>query len=168
MQEDQLYALEDYLEEYQRLVCKYRSENAALKRQLNENGISPSNDMRRTNDRARPTPAGPNMDATPPTDDVTPPLEIDSPDVPPLEATTSDDSNSKKGRRHSRGQVKLASAQQADIESPTARALAFEQIDNTPVATDVWLHGEVVANETGGGPRLVVEVEPLDAEVNAI
>ncbi|MEX0613980.1 MAG: hypothetical protein WD229_17810, partial [Pirellulales bacterium] len=34
MQEDQLYAMEDYLAEYQQLICKYRSENATLKRQL--------------------------------------------------------------------------------------------------------------------------------------
>ena len=57
MQEDQLYALEDYLEEYQRLVCKYRSENASLKRQLAENGISQVEDATRSNDRTRPKPA---------------------------------------------------------------------------------------------------------------
>ena len=34
MQEDQLYAMEDYISQYQQLVCKYRSENAALRRQM--------------------------------------------------------------------------------------------------------------------------------------
>jgi hypothetical protein len=29
---------------------------------------------------------------------------------------------------------------------------------------DVWLHGEVVENDTGGGPRLDVKIEPLDAD----
>jgi len=32
MQEDKIYAMEDYINEYQQLLCKYRSENAALKR----------------------------------------------------------------------------------------------------------------------------------------
>ena len=33
-QEDQIYALEDYLSEYQQLLCDARSENAMLKRQM--------------------------------------------------------------------------------------------------------------------------------------
>lgn len=28
MQEDELYAMEDYVAQYQQLVCKYRNENA--------------------------------------------------------------------------------------------------------------------------------------------
>lgn len=110
MQEDELYALENYLEEYQRLVCKYRTENAALKRQLAANGVEP-------------TPAGPDVDLTPPTNGTPP--EIGVPDVPPLEGASAGDSDS---------------------------------------PSDVWLHGEIVANEEGGGPRMVVEVDPLDAE----
>lgn len=123
LQEDELYALENYLEEYQQLVCKYRTENAALKRQLAANGVSPARTAPRTMNGAQPTPAGPDAEGTPPSNN-TPSPEIDAPDVPPLEGTSSSDS---------------------------------------PLS-DVWLHGEIVANEEGGGPRVVVEIDPLDAE----
>ncbi len=121
MQEDELYALENYLEEYQRLVCKYRTENAALKRQLAANGVSPATSTPRSMNGAEPTPAGPDVDGAPP--------EIDEPEVPPLQGTSA-----------------------RDFDSPS----------------DVWLHGEIVANEEGGGPRMVVEVDPLDAESRGI
>jgi hypothetical protein len=124
LQEDELYALENYLEEYQQLVCKYRTENAALKRQLAANGVSPATTAPRTMNGAQPTPAGPDGEGTPPANN-TPTPEIDAPDVPPLEGTSSNDSN--------------------------------------PLS-DVWLHGEIVVNEEGGGPRMVVEIDPLDAE----
>jgi hypothetical protein len=164
MQEDQLYALEDYLEEYQRLVCKYRAENAALKRQLADNGISPANGTRPTNGRTQPMPAAPDMKVTPPANDATPPPDVDAPDIPPLESTTSANAKSNKRRRKTHGMVKQARAQAADLKSPPARAIALEPVDAGNVASAVWLHGEVVANETGGGPRLVVDVEPLDAD----
>ena len=34
MQEDQIYAMEDYLTQYQQLLCDVRAENAALRRKL--------------------------------------------------------------------------------------------------------------------------------------
>jgi len=36
MQEDQMWAMQDYLQQYQQLICRFRSENASLRRQLNE------------------------------------------------------------------------------------------------------------------------------------
>src|ERR1044072_4982447 len=33
LQEDQLYAMQDYISQYQQLVCRIRSENASLRRQ---------------------------------------------------------------------------------------------------------------------------------------
>jgi hypothetical protein len=164
MQEDELYALEDYLDQYQKLVCKYRSENAALRRQLAENGVTaPSTSPRKSN--GSPTaPGGPKIDVPPPTDGTTPPAEIDTPDIPPLDVTSKYDSKSRAARSKSRGRVKLAGAQASEDKSSNVRAIAFESVDKSPTAKDVWLHGEVVANETGGGPRMLVEIEPQDAK----
>jgi hypothetical protein len=142
MQEDELYALENYLEEYQRLVCKYRTENAALKRQLAANGVSPATSAPRTMNGAQPTPAGPDVDVAPPTNG-TPPV-IDEPDVPPLEGTSSH-----------------------DYDPNIVRAAHVDDM-TSPDVSDVWLHGEIVANEEGGGPRMVVEVDPLDAESRGV
>jgi hypothetical protein len=36
LQEDQIFALQDYITQYQRLLCQYRTENASLKRQMAE------------------------------------------------------------------------------------------------------------------------------------
>jgi hypothetical protein len=160
MQEDELYALEDYLDQYQKLVCKYRSENAALKRQLAENGATPS--KTRPSNGSRRAPTGPSINVPPA--DGTPPSEVESPEIPPLEETTSNDSNSTARGRRLRGRVKLAGGQIADGEVVHAQAIAFEPVASAPAVSDVWLHGEVVANQTGGGPRMLVKVEPLDAE----
>ena len=32
MQEDQMWAMQDYIQQYQQLVCQFRSENASLRR----------------------------------------------------------------------------------------------------------------------------------------
>lgn len=154
MQEDELYALEDYLNQYQQLVCKYRTENAALKRQLADRGARPA-----TSPRTDATTPDEPVDTTPSND--TTPADIQDPGVPPLQQTLPDSSNSN-GRRQ-RGRVTPASAE-GERQSLAARALALEAVDQSPPATEVWLHGEIVANETGGGPRMIVEVEPLDAE----
>ena len=44
MQEDQIYAMQDYMQQYQQLVCQYRSENASLRRQLAEGHADDSYD----------------------------------------------------------------------------------------------------------------------------
>ncbi len=163
MQEDELYALEDYLEQYQQLVCKYRTENAALKRELAERGGAP-----RMINGTRPAPTGPKIEVTPPGNETGPQPDVEVPDVPPLEETTSDESNSNSPHDGSRHRVTLASARGMDDESKAARAIAFEPVDEAHIASDVWLHGKVVENEAGGGPRLVVEVEPLNADGAAV
>ena len=40
-QEDQIYAMEDYLAQYQQLLCQVRAENASLRRQIRESGGEP-------------------------------------------------------------------------------------------------------------------------------
>jgi hypothetical protein len=163
MQEDQLYAMEDYLEQYQKLVCKYRAENAALKQQLAENGDAPATS--RPSNGSRPTPTGPSIDVPPPANGTTPPTDIDSPDIPPLDTTTSGRANARRAK--TRGKVKLTAAQGPEGDSAAEQAIALAPVDKAPVASEVWLHGEVVANELGGGPRILVEVEPLDAKGRA-
>jgi hypothetical protein len=160
MQEDELYAMEDYLEQYQQLVCKYRSENARLKRQLAESGVTPATE--RPERGPRPTRSVPPADETPPADD-TPPTNIQPPEVPPLGETT-DDGAILKRRHRAHGDVMQVAAEMTEDESKAARTMALEAADQSKPASDVWLHGEVVVNDEGGGPRMVVEVQPLDAE----
>jgi hypothetical protein len=164
MQEDELYALEDYLDQYQKLVCKYRAENASLKRQLGENGVAPS--PSRPANGTRPAPAGPKIDSPGPTNGTPPPPDVDTPDIPPLEETTSINSASKGRGRKTNSRIKLAGGKIADGKVTHAQAIAFEPVERETVK-EVWLHGEVVANETGGGPRILVQVEPLDAKGRA-
>jgi hypothetical protein len=159
MQEDQLYAMEDYLEQYQQLVCKYRSENAKLKRQLAENGVAPATSP----PERSPTPSTPPVDVTPPADGATPPSILQPPDVPPLGETT-EDGATHKNRRRAHGNVKQVAAEMTEDESSAAQTVALEKVEQANPASDVWLHGEVVVNDEGGGPRMVVEVQPLDAE----
>ena len=47
-------------------------------------------------------------------------------------------------------------------------AQSLEPVDEMTAVSEVWLHGEVVENEADGGPRIVVEVQPLDAKGHAI
>jgi hypothetical protein len=162
MQEDELYAMEEYLAQYQQLVCKYRTENSALKRQLAANGVAPATRVPAANG-TRTTPTDRSLDVTPPTtDETTPAPGVEDPSVPPLEQTLQDESGPN-GRRM-RDRVMPAAAPIAEDGSNAAQALALEAVAEQPVATDVWLRGEVVANEAGGGPRMVVEIEPLDSE----
>jgi hypothetical protein len=151
MQEDQIYAMEDYLAQYQQLICKYRAENAALRRQLAEVEDTDATLPTRPSPPARngtpPAIKGPEIEvpATPPANGTRPQPQIDVPEVPPLEETTSSD-------------TELEFEHQAI--TPVA---ALEETAQERVIRDVWLHGEVVDNDAGGGPRLVVDVEPLDS-----
>jgi hypothetical protein len=88
MQEDELYAMEDYVAQYQDLICKYRTENAALRRQLAGQGGAPT-PATRTPVIPRPAPDDSDIEV-PETPDVgTPPGQLDAPDVPPIGETTS-------------------------------------------------------------------------------
>lgn len=104
LQEDQIYSLQDYVTQYQRLLCQTRQENWALKRQLSEGVVvnsQPSEPQLPSRLRNK---SGPATDTTPkfqnpktpgvkqqPQQDTPPPPEIDVPDVPPLKSTTSEE-----------------------------------------------------------------------------
>ncbi len=154
MQEDQIYAMEDYLAQYQELICKYRAENAALRRQLGEDDDTLP--ARRPSPR---DPNGPAIEVRPPRTNGTPPPQLELPEVPPLEETTSNEPD---------GEVALATGRTGTDDVPSAtQAVALEPATEKKPIHDAWLHGEVVGNETGGGPRLIVEIEPRDADGNA-
>ena len=179
MQEDQLYAMENYLSEYQQLVCKYRSENAALQRQLA--------DRRQDGDLAAPpaqSPAsrgsrsGPAMQAPgdrpqqQPEQDAAPtPGLIEEPDIPPLEPTS--------GSLPPPINLALyaeAPAQRVEIaDQATAKELTSvepEVEDGQSAVVDlaqsVRLRGEVIAKDEHGGPRLVVDVEAFESAGTAV
>jgi hypothetical protein len=146
MQEDQIYAMEDYLAEYQKLICKYRMENAALRQRLGEDdetALPAPGPRERARNGTSPGRNGPDVEVPrPETDGTEPEPQIELPEVPPLEETSSG------GFDH-----------QSD---PVVPAVAMEASEHETVIQEVWLHGEVVENDAGG-PRLVVDVEPIDA-----
>jgi hypothetical protein len=172
-QEDQIYAMEEYLAQYQQLLCQVRAENAALRRQIREGGgeplpgpdspgVAPLKSSQPERESApkfqAPGRTAPSTEKTPPTD--IPEVELIEPDVPPLEETTS---NPK--QFEIRGQnppdaydappaIVVAAAEAAELTRPAGEA-----------PHSVLLQGEVVSNDSGGGPRLVVDVVPL-AESN--
>lgn len=178
MQEDQLYALENYLEQYQQLVRKYRSENSALRRELAEargetDGVPPAREPARSespskgggpslSEPAIPPPRGTPMQPEP--DGVeepqippleTPPLE----NPPPAESPSAESAvNEPAGTLASAAPGKATLTQVNFIERNSTVPSAAGQQSRT-----AWLRGEVRANETGGGPRLVVDVEVGDA-----
>jgi hypothetical protein len=171
MQEDQMYAMEDYLAQYQQLICKYREENAALRRQLAEEGgmAAPT---RRTTPRPRNgTPSGlevPEIEIpdTPRTNGTQPPEDLEAPEIPALEETTSVSPMS----RLLFGKVNVADGENEPTEPAgvvQASAVAVEPAHKQNTIREVRLRGEVTQNDAGGGPRLVVDVEPLDESGNA-
>lgn len=102
MQEDQVYAMQDYVRQYQNLVCQYRSENASLRRQLAQNSDSgpdqsepqPMPPTRRPSAPSAPqfqTPQTPGGNQQPPED---PQIDVPAvPDVPPLKSSAWNDPN---------------------------------------------------------------------------
>jgi len=169
MQEDQIYAMEEYLAQYQELVCKYRSENSALRRQMAD-GSEAEALAPRTSPRTRNGPRTPTnvpdieVPALPRTNGTQPPQNLDLPDVPPLGETSADDPELEFQPGLSRGDVELTSAElmdESDTES-VSQAEALQPSDEVAAVNDVWLRGEVVENEPGRGARLIVQVAPLD------
>lgn len=105
MQEDQIYALQDYITQYQQLLCRYRTENASLRRQLADGTVteSPSSLQPMTPPRTKrpsstepvtpptpqfqtPIPPGAKERRTPPPPPQTP-SDLQTPDVPPLNSS---------------------------------------------------------------------------------
>jgi hypothetical protein len=175
MQEDQLYAMKDYLSEYQQLVCKYRSENAALRQQLSEcypedTELPPLNAPAR--DRRAPRnggPAAPSRDGQPDGDirPETGPVDVEPPEVPSLESSTERKRPSVVAanlRSESNGAAAVTAA-----KSSPRRAMTVQSQDNNAASAEyrpartVAIHGEVIASDAGRGPRLAVDVVPKDA-----
>ena len=169
MQEDQIYAMEEYLAQYQELVCKYRSENSALRRQV-ANGTEADAVTPRTSPRTRNGPRSPatapniEVPALPRTNRTQPPQNLDLPDVPALDETSLEDAELEFQLGLDRSGVEQASAElmdESDAES-VSQAEALQLSDEVAAVNDVWLRGEVVENEPGRGARLIVQVAPLD------
>jgi hypothetical protein len=164
LQEDHLYAMEDYVSQYQQLVCQYRSENAALRRQLaEETGVTTERNLEPT---PRSQPSGPTRQPTPqieaptaPGRSTKPPVKPNTkgPDVPPLGQGALINPN---------GSVPpLPDAQLATYNASVYQLrpnTAGHQESTKEDSHDLLLSGEVVANETGAGPRLMVDVEAFD------
>ena len=187
MQEDQLYAMEDYLTQYQQLLRKCRAENASLKCELDERSEElpePAARNRRRNGVREPSrlttppvvpPVLPEADETP----ATSPENIQLPEVPPLEETT--DSNSTLPDAESLHEdphavAELPSIESADVQNVAAieteadvaaassrRNLEQDAPATMDLATRISLDGEVVEN-AGGGSRLLVDVAPLTSD----
>jgi hypothetical protein len=163
MQEDRIYAMEDYINEYQQLLCKYRSENAVLKQQLTEDRTTVETPDASTSPRSK-SPGGEGSRVVPPT---TPAPRLEAPDVPPLEPTKPDGAklqfrpgnfseNSESGESPS----EVAAASYSAPIGETTQSV--ETVSTDPAASTVLLWGEVVANDNGGGPRLAIQVAPRD------
>jgi hypothetical protein len=149
-QEDQIYALEDYLSEYQQLLCDARNENAMLKRQMVQGQFRETSSGGRAESvntlpspsatpTTAPAPAEPEVDTnvTPP---EVPPLDLETPSVPPLE-----DQSANEPERVAQ-EIQPAAAEIEVVSDP---------------ATDVVLRGEVVLEDSQAGPRVLLEVEPM-------
>ena len=185
MQEDQIYALQDYINQYQRLLCQYRSENASLRRQLSENYTtgepqsaepqpasvprSASPPLRSAPQFKAPEPPGVKQQQFPPTP-TTP--EITPPDVPPLKSTTDDTSDQSPARVAANEQPggpdpKVLQASY-DTTAPRRQLRAEDSPTNALPASqsgainELMISGEVVA-ASSGGPRLMVDVVPFDS-----
>jgi hypothetical protein len=178
MQEDQMWAMQDYLQQYQQLICRFRSENASLRRQLNEehSGVvdgnpQPATRMPISAQPMSPTPNYPNTAPPAVEPKQVPPSSIEMPDVPPLKQGTSINTrNQNQSVADGSGNAGLDRyAQLASYETPVDGAVPLAACkpaarDASTIATspDVLLSGEVVANDNGGGPRLTIEVQPFD------
>ncbi|MEX2091756.1 MAG: hypothetical protein WD971_03715 [Pirellulales bacterium] len=149
-QEDQIYALEDYLSEYQQLLCDARSENAMLKRQMVQGQFREEGSSARADDSdtlppptTQPTsPSGRSSPAVEPSvpDLQVPPLDLSEPAVPPLEDQSTND---------------------PEILAHEVQPAAAE-IEVVPAAaTAVVLRGEVRLDDQESGPRVLLEVEPV-------
>lgn len=177
MQEDQMWAMQDYIQQYQQLVCRFRSENAALRRQLSDGSTGAVVD--RQPQRIQPTPMNsPGMSNTPNYNNApqpgvknnTPPApKVDMPDVPPLGTGTSNGVDDRYQAVADASGTKPSQSNQfvqlASYDAPIERAAmdTKPQVETATAASpDVLISGEVVANENGGGPRLVIDVESFD------
>lgn len=106
MQEDQIYALQDYITQYQQLLCRYRTENASLRRQLADGTatespstvqpLTPPSRMRRSTQPNSVAPPSPQFQTPIPPGEKNPvsppppaetPSDLQTPAVPPLNSS---------------------------------------------------------------------------------
>jgi hypothetical protein len=193
-QEDQIYAMQDYLNNYQQLLCQARAENESLKQQLGEGqstASSPSLAPKSEPGKSRlkppphaPTPPSRQMNGPqlgePETPPVVPKLEMGNPDVPPLRDTSAQDG----GRFDDDSETIAAAAdrpesvvQRADYESPIKKPTNTAPANvahKTPVDQElpaspeqprqVLLQGQVVAGDADNCPHVLVDVTPQLAD----
>jgi hypothetical protein len=170
MQEDQIYAMEDYLSQYQQLLCEVRAENAALKQQIanlqdDDSLPAPSDQNEPSKLQKRTTTPKPSFRSPgrapekPGQLPMPPETEIIEPDVPPLQETTPD------LRGQNRSRQRPGSLQSEGVHKIEVRGQSPDSLDdsNPAPAKFIQIRGEVVANEAGGGPRLAVDVEAMSA-----
>jgi hypothetical protein len=184
MQEDQMYAMQDYIQQYQQLVCRFRSENASLRRQLNDDRSGTAVDREPLSTPRTPvippaTNRTPNLPGSTPRQVPSPNIEV--PDVPPLGQETWMDTLNRYptcAEHESKPIIPDRYSEIVSYETPVAGVpapVASEGVavsatgnarsnDSTTrnMTADVILSGEVVANESGGGPRLMIDIESLD------
>jgi hypothetical protein len=175
LQEDKIYAMQDYLAQYQQLLCQVRAENAALKQQLAAEGTAVAAPSRSKPSSQGAGDAAKEPGASEPPNREPTDFEIPSLDAPKLNVPKTMDQSSIRPERtesptHEAGEA-VHIASYADDSAHIGRdvvaqsqagasAAAVPIVNDAPPADRVWLSGEVVPNETGG-PRLVVDVTPL-------
>jgi hypothetical protein len=187
-QEDEIYCLKDYLNNYQQLLCQYREENESLKEQLAGGQPVAAPPMPKSDrDKSRLTPSsqtpipppqkpnGPRLNE-PPTPPGAPKMEMGEPEVPPLRDTSAED-------RRGSGDVDRPSAdvakhldtavKAADYELPVQEpATALPENDSatahpqheSPALSDepqqVVLLGQVLVDDQNSSPHVLVDVKP--------
>lgn len=155
-----MYAMQDYISQYQQLVRRYRSENCALQCQLaRERGgttVEPAAQAMPRSQPGFPNPKSvpkneiPRIPGTNQKQEPSPDLEM--PEVPPLKSTS-------QSFRRGQGALKLPTKGPVASKVMQASYAAPHEPQNGP---DILLTGEVVKNDAGGGPRLVVEIAPFE------
>jgi hypothetical protein len=184
-QEDQIYAMEDYISEYQQLLCQYRAENSALKRQLacgqptQQSGTQIKRDQQKIKDTQEiihdvlPSEVPPLINTMPPPSGANQPPEFG----PDLEY--------RRSRRLTPGIRRTALEERPEQSTeqlvrrpeqprPAAEPLALDEAFEGEEAPEescaspepfqsVVVRGDVLPQNGEHGPRLLVEVEPLGA-----
>jgi hypothetical protein len=175
-QEDQIYAMEDYLEQYQQLLCEYRAENAALKRQMarrqlalrrsdstrDRNESAPRRTRQRTHGDSIPLPNVPSLDQTMP-ELKTPPRNSGA--NQPVENGPNLEFRSVK--RQPKAAVRRTNLEEPDESSesitPLAEPTETAALEPPGSIRHVALQGDVLPDDGQSGPRLLVDVAPLSA-----
>ncbi|HVT27609.1 MAG TPA: hypothetical protein VHE81_06280 [Lacipirellulaceae bacterium] len=185
LQEDHLYAMQDYLSQYQQLVCRYRAENASLRRQLNEVRAAtlgePAPEPQPMTPRQPNWPAsekGPTIETpTAPGSEKKPatPPQIETPDVPPLKSSTLNNGDRYRAGGTNESVASYDAPGGGGLTATVGRMGVNDSLTSAsfrkphaPSSKDVLLSGEVVANDNGGGPRIVVDVDPFNRSVSSV